>query len=229
MIEPILASLGAGDCERLLDGPLVQPVNAWTSLAYTVVGLALIVTFTASRGRERTYRVVFGVLLALTGIGSFLYHGPQSSGAGFAHDITFLAALWFLVSIDLGPGLGRPARFTWSLFAGLTAGTGAILLAFPTVTNLLTGVAVVALIVSDVTLRRRGGTDGRLIGIALGLFAVSLVSNVLGRTGGPFCSPGSLVQYHAFWHTLSAMALGAYYLSTVGPRTLEETPRDPAR
>jgi len=229
MIEPILASLGAGDCERLLDGPLVQPVNAWTSLAYSLVGLLLIVTFRSSRGRERWYRAVFGVLLVLTGIGSFLYHGPQSAGAGFAHDVTFLAALWFLVSIDLGAALDRPARFAWSLFAGLTALGGAILLAFPTVTNFLTGVAVVALIVSDVMLRRRGGTDGRILGIALGLFAVSLVANVLGKTGGPFCSPGSLVQYHAFWHTLSAMALGAYYLSTVGPRNLEEAPRDPAR
>jgi hypothetical protein len=229
MIEPILASLGAGDCERILDGPLVQPVNAWTSLAYTLVGLALIVTLRASRGRERTYRVVFGVLLALTGIGSFLYHGPQSAGAGFAHDITFLAALWFLVAIDLGAALDRSVRFTWALFAAAIVVDGALLLAFPTVTNYLTGVAVVVLIVSDVLVRRPGGTDGRILGIALGLFAASLVANVLGKTGGPACSPGSLIQYHALWHTLSAMALGAYYLSTVGPRRLKEATRDPAR
>jgi hypothetical protein len=127
MIETFFETLGAGDCERLIDASLIQPVNAWSSLAYSVVGVALVASIAMARPRERTDQVVFGLLLVATGIGSFLYHGPQSPGAGFVHDITFLAALWFLVLIDAGAALRWRSGAVWGAFAGVVAVMTAVL------------------------------------------------------------------------------------------------------
>jgi len=224
MIHAFAETLGAGDCERLLGTGLVQPVNAWSSLAYAVVGLALIVSARWSDDWERTVRFVFGLLLIATGIGSFLYHGSQPAGAGFVHDITFLAALWFLILVNGGSALGWGSRMIWGAFAASLVLMTALLLGMPTATNILTGVSVVALIGSDLLLHRVGGLNGRWYATALVLFAGSLIANVLGRTGGPACVPGSLIQPHALWHVLSAAVLGAYFVATARPRRQEPSP-----
>jgi hypothetical protein len=42
----------------------------------------------------------------------------------------------------------------------------------------------------------------------VGWIAAALLAYVLGRTGSPWCRPGSLWQPHAAWHVLSAVGLG---------------------
>ncbi len=39
--------------------------------------------------------------------------------------------------------------------------------------------------------------------------APALVVYVAGRAGSPFCRPSDLLQFHAIWHVLSAVALGS--------------------
>ena len=221
MIETLSGTLGAGDCERILDAGLIQPANAWSSLAYSIVGIVLVVSARSGHGRERTYRIVFGLLLTATGIGSFLYHGPQSSGGGLIHDVTFLATLWFLVSINADSALRQGDGVIWGGFGSAVLVTAAVLAAAPTSTNVLAGITVIALVGSDLLVHRVGGIDGRWYGAALVLFAGALVADLLGRTGGPTCAPGSLFQFHALWHVLSAAALGAYFLATADPRNQE--------
>ncbi len=51
------------------------------------------------------------------------------------------------------------------------------------------------------------GTPARIAGAAL---AAGLTAYALGRTGSPACDPTSLVQPHAAWHVLMAVALGAW-------------------
>ena len=78
----LLAQLG--DCEAIRGGWLAQPVNAWSSLAFSVVGLAIAMSAGAAMGRERIDRLVFGVLLVATGMGSVLFHGhsrPRDSSS----------------------------------------------------------------------------------------------------------------------------------------------------
>jgi hypothetical protein len=79
-------SLGAGDCERLRDGLIAQPVNTASALAYVAVGAWL-----AGRGRRagaavRPGPVAFGMAVAAAGIGSVDYHGPGSPAARLLHD-----------------------------------------------------------------------------------------------------------------------------------------------
>ena len=51
------------------------------------------------------------------------------------------------------------------------------------------------------------GTPARIAGAAL---VAGLTAYALGRTGSPACDPTSLVQPHAAWHALMAVALGAW-------------------
>ncbi len=224
MIEALSATLGAGDCEAFGSGWLIQPVAAWTSLAYAVVGIVLMMTAASSRDRERTLRVVFGILLIGTGIGSFLYHGPQPPIAGFAHDITFLTALWFLIIMNPASAYGFRRSWAWFSVAAVSMTIAIVIALFPVSTNLLTTISAVALVVSDLLMHRIGGIEGRLYAAALALFAGALLFNVLGRSGSSTCAPDQVLQFHGLWHVLSAVAFGTYFVATVRPRNQEPLP-----
>lgn len=221
MLLTMTAPLGSGDCEGIAGGWLLQPINAWSSLAYTVVGLVLIAASGQSAPRERTLRIAFGMLMAATGVGSFLYHGPQSPGAAFAHDVTILATLWFLVVIGPASRLGMRRRSAWLGLGAVIAAISAILIVAPTSTNVLVGFSIVALIVSDVLMHRVGGINGRWYVAAVSLFAASLLCNALGRSEVSPCEPEAMLQFHSLWHVLSAIALGAYFVAMTVPRNQE--------
>jgi hypothetical protein len=50
--------------------------------------------------------------------------------------------------------------------------------------------------------------------------AVGVAAYLLGRTGGPLCRPESLLQPHALWHLLTAVAMAAW----AADRTAHPTP-----
>jgi hypothetical protein len=78
-------ALGAGDCERLHDGLIAQPVNTASALAYVAVG-AWLVGRGLRGGPGRRPLLVFGLAAGLAGVGSVDYHGPGSPAARLLHD-----------------------------------------------------------------------------------------------------------------------------------------------
>ena len=210
----LLTQLGESDCEAIGDGILKQPVNAWTSLSFSVVGLLIVFSATRVEGPERLIRITFGALLVATGIGSFLFHGPQTTGSHFIHDITFLAALWFLAVMNLNEAYAWWPGTGWIAFAVGLGILALVLVLFPDATNALTGVTLVAVVVGDLALQRRGGFIGGWYGVALGAMAIAVGFLVLGRSGSPLCDPASALQGHGGWHLFAAIALGAYFLAT---------------
>ena len=214
----ILASLGESDCETIGDGFLAQPVNALSSLTFSVVGVAILVWAGRAAGRERRFRLMLGLLFVLTGLGSFLYHGPQTAGSLFAHDITFLGTLVVVAITNGALALGWSERRSWTVVAVLLTTYAVILALWPTATNVLTTVSVVLLVASDIPLHRIGGIAGRWYVAALGLLVFALGFFVIGRSGAPLCDADSLLQGHAMWHGLSAVALGAYVVATAPVR-----------
>ena len=143
--------MGGSDCELLRDGWIVQPANAWSSLAYVVAAAVVL----ARRHRADAPRVRLGaVALAAVGVGSFAFHGPQPAGAGPLHDGAIVALL-------------------------------------------------VILVMHVLVLRRRPFPIPVSAVLVLGVAGVLYVT---GRTDGPLCSAGSLVQPHAGWHVLTAVA-----------------------
>ena len=215
-----LASLAQlGDCEAIHDGWLAQPVNAWSSLSFSVVGLAVVFSAGKAVDRERIDRFVFGLLLVATGIGSFLFHGPRPGSGQFLHDVTFLAALWFLGTANLTGALGVPDRTTW-LVAGVGMAIIAVVVAVaPATTNAITVVLVLGLVVTDVVLWRQTPPDARWYAVAIGALLIGVVLFLVGRTNSPLCDSDGLLQGHAGWHIAAAVFLGSYFSATMPART----------
>jgi len=219
----IMVALGETDCETIRDGALAQPVNAISSLVFSLVGLGLLLWANSAQAWERRFRSVVGVLFVLTGIGSFLYHGPQTAGSLFAHDVTFLAVLAVVAGTHIALALRWSEPASWLATGTLIALYVIILIVWPTATNILAASAVVLVVAGDIPLHRVGGLDGRWYGAALVLMALAVVFFGLSRSGGPICSPDSLLQGHGMWHVLGACALGAYVVGTAPTRARMET------
>lgn len=210
----ILVALGENDCETLTRATLGQPVNAWSSLAFSVVGLAVVAWAWSSFGRERHFRIVYGLALAATGVGSFLYHGPQGAGSGFLHDVSFLVAVVVLITANTFTALGWSERRQWTAVVVVSVVVCAVVAAVPTVTNVLTAVAAAALVGSAVLVQRSGAVDRVWFIVSVGALALAVLSFALGRTDSPLCEPGSWAQFHAGWHVMMAVALGAYAVAS---------------
>jgi hypothetical protein len=97
-------ALGAGDCERLHDGLVAQPVNTASAVALVAVGAWL-----AGRGRRRDQgrTVAFGLAVAAAGIGSVDYHGPGSPAARLLHDGGLYAVAGFVAWREIARRIGR--------------------------------------------------------------------------------------------------------------------------
>lgn len=127
-------TLGAVDCEAVSTGLLAQPVAALTSLAFVGAAGWLAARLPAS-GRERWAAGGYAVLLGLVGAGSFVYHGPQPTGAEVLHDIPVALVLLTGAAVPIARwARGRPplapggSRFARAAAATLTAGLAAYLL-----------------------------------------------------------------------------------------------------
>ncbi len=210
----MILALGETDCEQVGSGWLAQPVNALTSLVFSVIGLAIIGWARGVADIERRVRYAIGIGLVATGIGSFLYHGPQPAGSQYLHDITFLVTLVVIGGANLRAGLGWAERSMWILVGAVFVVVSGILLAAPTITNVFTGLSVLVIVVGDVAVRRNGRIDMRSYWAALGLLVLAVVFFVLGRSGEWLCDPGSLFQGHGLWHVFSGLAIAAYAVAT---------------
>jgi hypothetical protein len=185
-------ALGAGDCERLHDGLIAQPVNTVSALAYVAVGAWLVgrglrsgAAGRPSPGRPAT--VAFGVAVAAAGLGSVDYHGPGSPAARFLHDGGLYAVVglvaWHEVARRVGRARRGRAELPWSELPW-----------------------------AQWAPRRRTAYLA-----ALGAAGAGSACWWAGRTASPWCDPDSLLQGHAAWHLLGATALACWALATLDP------------
>jgi hypothetical protein len=219
MVSSLFQRIGESDCETIGSGFLAQPINALSSVTFSVIGLVIIWWASRAEGNERVVRVVFGVLMVLTGAGSVMFHGPQGPGSQFGHDVTFLVTVWFVAVINLSEARGWRRSVEWGIFTVGAVAISVVLVLSPGVTNVLMVATVIALVVSDVMLRRKGHIRRWWYVASLAAIVVAVVMFLLGRTGAPLCDPDSLFQGHGVWHLLGAVALGTYFVATSESRT----------
>lgn len=213
-----LFELAGADCERIAGGTLAQPVNTLSSLAYLFVGLWIL-----GLGRRTPVRraelAVFGLAVCVNALGGFAFHGVQTWGARWVHDLAIFAALGFVVAFGAARILERSTRWTlWAYGVGLGA-LGAWIAAFPGTVQAVSGVLAVGAGGTEVAeyrhevpaLRREGITARRLARLSvLAVLALASAAFLAGRTDAWLCHPTSTFQWHAVWHVLSAAAMGLY-------------------
>jgi hypothetical protein len=102
-------ALGAGDCERLHDGLVAQPVNTASALAYVAIG-AWLVGRGLRPGPGRRPVAIFGLAVAAAGVGSVDYHGPGSPAARLLHDGGLYAVVGLVAWHEVARRVGRARR-----------------------------------------------------------------------------------------------------------------------
>jgi len=209
--------LGAGDCERLRDGLVAQPVNTASALAYLLAAAWLARQGARRDAASRREALAFGLAMAAAGVGSVDFHGPGSPAARWLHDAGLCAAVSFVAVHDLARLAGARRRVVPAWAA--TAGAGGVLLGLaPRAGGAVAGALGLLVAAGEVAVARRGPRrppGAYRAGVAA--LAVGAACWWLGRTGGPLCDPDSLLQGHAAWHLLTAFALAAWGSATLGP------------
>lgn len=211
-----LASGRTVHSEAALARLIREPQNTWSNLAFVICGAWL-----ATASTLRVSRLAGGALIVV-GIGSFLYHASASTTFRTL-DVGAMYGLFFiLVCLAAASLSGRILRLTENhpalilacagLFAlVLTLSRGFELFDFkPLSIASATAVTTLLLFGSGLTviLRQRGGWLKGLT--ALTLFAVAATCQIGDRPGGWLCDPKHVIQAHAIWHLLSAVALLLY-------------------
>lgn len=95
--DPAAPPLGAADCEAISDGVLAQPIATLSSLAFLGAAAWLALRLPARGpgrpGTDRPAAAAYAGLVALVGVGSIAYHGPQGPGAQVLHDLPIAAVV----------------------------------------------------------------------------------------------------------------------------------------
>ncbi|MBD3782634.1 MAG: ceramidase domain-containing protein [Micrococcales bacterium] len=233
---------GDGFCEAARPGWVRQPANNWSNLGFVVLGLAVAVHATRplrlglTLGAHPSLATAYAVLVVLLGPGSMAMHATQSDVGGHLD----LLSMFLLSGFALGYAAMRVTRrgppVLWLVFAvavalGMAAhfrGGHVPLLghggnaAFAA--ELLGAVALEAVLV--VRGRRGAGPRQALrLGLAsVGVLGLAFAIWTTGMTGHAWCRPNSLLQQHAAWHVLDAVAaylLFRYYAGERRDATLD--------
>ena len=93
------------DGERIRPGPIGQPANTGSSLAFVVAGLTMA---RRARGRRRAWPwTAAAVATALVGVGSVGFHGPGNRSGKALHDLGVAAVV---VTLPLALAVDPPSR-----------------------------------------------------------------------------------------------------------------------
>ena len=210
---------GANFCEAARDGFVRQPANTLSNAGFVVAGLLVAVRagrLPANGVVSPTVATFFACIVTLLGPGSAAMHATQSEWGGHLD----MLSMYLVASFAAAWAWTRwTRRGTPALIAAYVAGIAACELVglwpdpVPVVHyagNLAFAVLLMAAVVLEVLLWRRG-ESARTVAygvVALAAMLVAFTIWLLSNAG--WCDPASLLQGHAAWHLLCAVA--AYFL-----------------
>lgn len=202
------------DCERLVEGFLVQPVNALSSLAFVLAGIGIAAAGRGSLPGQRLLGASFAVALVFVGLGSLAFHGPTGTPADWAHDASISTILLLILITELGSWRGWDARWVVVGWLSTASAIGAVEGLWASVADQLNGPLALAAVVAVIGPRwaspnhRPRDQDRGAIPAAIAFLVLGAIVMLLSRTGGPLCLPDSPLQGHALWHVFAASGLG---------------------
>ena len=204
-------------CERTDVSFWSEPLNAFTNLAFLVAAILIANRARREHGRLAWDAAVLGLLAALVGLGSFLFH-TFATVWGRWLDLVFIAAFVYVFFalclvrvVGLGwrgvlAGLVLYAVFERGVLATVPRGTmGGSLLYVP---------PVLALAALAWCARHRGNRAAPRLAAAFGLFAVAIAVRTVDL---PLCR-GWPTGTHFLWHLLTAWVLYLAATAVLAPR-----------
>lgn len=224
-------------CEHARDGFVKQPSNTFSNIGFIAMGfyisyLAYKNDFSAGNRMTGTlfYPAYYASIVVFLGPGSMALHATNTHWGGFIDVFSMFLFASFIASYSLMRWYNL-SKYTfiglYILFVGISS--WASLSPYKQMTPLVDlsnycfGIALIIGTIYEMSLRYiRGHKINAVWGWAClftFLFAF-LIWNLSRTQNSPFCTPESLIQGHAIWHLLNALAtyfLFLYYTSEQDP------------
>lgn len=202
-------------CEERLCSWVVEPSNAWSSVAYLIVGIIML---------ARTLRPLSPRLIAVAaaqimiGAGSFFFHASGTFWGEFVDQVGMFMLSALILACSAAQARNLSSARTVGLYVALVVASAASMLVFRPIGIPLFAVQLAAGLGWQIRLLSQSSQAQRAayrqFFFAIGLFAVSFTSWLTDITGA-VCDPQNhLVTGHAIWHVLNAICierLGAFY------------------
>lgn len=217
-------------CEAIRNSEAVrQPSNAWSSLAFALVGLVVAGTYRHERrtgavgtsanpiAHDPFYAAAFAVSAIVIGLGSAFYHASLT----FAGQFFDVFGMYLLTTLMLAYALRRLLRLrhraTVLGYLLLNIPLTWLLIVLPEFRRSAFALVLIAALILEVMIwrvRRPALRRDLFVGgfaLFTGSYAIWILDN-----RDILCAPTSLLQGHAAWHVLGAAAtwlLYRYYMS----------------
>jgi hypothetical protein len=218
-------------CERDRGGLIRTPANTISNLGFVAAGLGI--AFFLGRNRRSGnhpgpgnlmtetsfYAGLYAAIVTFLGPGSMALHASLENWGG----VIDIVSMNFFVGFVLMYALQRLYGFGRAGFIGGWLAINAILLALKLSIGRGSeafGVVAVIAFVAEMRIRQTGSvrSDARWLLLGAGSFLLAFAIWLPSRTGMPLCSPDSLLQGHAIWHLLCAVATLGLYRYAVSER-----------
>ncbi|MEO6413127.1 MAG: ceramidase domain-containing protein [Pedococcus sp.] len=216
--------VGRGDrfCEAARDAVVLQPANTFSNAGFVIAGLAIAwragvarTTIAANPGLAAAY----GVVVVLLGPASAAMHATQSALGGHLDLLSMYLVAAFAASYALTRCLRRDTTFFAVTFVTIVAVCELVeripghVPVVDIAANLAFGLFLLMALAGEAVLWRRGETrrEVRWGYASAGALALAFAIWNLAKDGTAFCRPHALLQGHAAWHLLCAVAAYALY------------------
>ncbi|MGI0493317.1 ceramidase domain-containing protein [Alkalinema pantanalense CENA528] len=197
-------------CEAHVCAWIMEPANAWSSLAYSLVGIGLCVRHPdkANPDQSKGFVEILGPIGILLGLASFAYHAAYTPSAQFLDLLSmFLLSNWVLVLNCTRSGMIPIHGIPWMWLGGVLGSTLFLGISLQWGRTIF-GLELAATIVAEIYLYLKGKTASyQDFWIIITLFAAAFLmwSFDLYRIT---CNPDlHWLQGHAIWHILTAVCL----------------------
>jgi len=192
-----------GYCERLGPEYWAEPANAASNAAFLLVAAVM---WSRTRGIPVARAMV--VVLAVIGVGSYLFHTHANRLTGLLDVVPIVAFIMLYVFAASRDMLGMPARLAGLVTLGFIPYSAVMVPLFGLIPGIgsSAGYAPVPLLILIYAAVLRASAPATARGLALGAGVLTL-SLLLRTLDGPLC--GVLpVGTHFAWHILNALMLG---------------------
>ena len=216
--------VGRGDrfCEAARDAVVRQPANTFSNAGFVLAGLAIAWRAGApgtTIAANPRLAAALGVVVVLLGPASAAMHATQSALGGHLDLLSMYLIAAFASSYAVTRVLGRGTGFFAASFVGVVLVCELVeripghVPVVDIAANLAFGLFLLVALTGEAVLWRRGAAR-RQAGWGLasaGALALAFAIWNLAKDGSSLCHPGSLLQGHAAWHLLCAVAAYCLY------------------
>jgi len=199
-------------CEAIRADGIKQPANAWSSLAFVVVAVLVLVRWRRRPSAPRAaYPLLYAFTLVVVGLGSAYFHATLS----FRGQFVDVLGMYLIATFALLYGISQLRALPGALLVGAYIAANALLAMLlywlPVYRRPVFGLLIVAVLFVEILIRRRKEhrSATRHLSFAAAIMGLAFVIWILDFTR-TVCQPASWLQGHAVWHVLGAIA--AWYL-----------------